>query len=301
MLTYGTDDIETHDSTSVALRIQFLAIEIARNRLGLNEFAFERRQEAKRAAAHLQLFNFASAGRDATVVLESIAASDKPDSEENLKLKEKALFRLANSQHLQRNFSLAKSTYITLLQTIPTSNKAKEGIAKCEAREKQATIGEYDFLSMYRAGLMIGALRLDIADYQGPIKVEEIASRGGGRGMIATRNIRAGELLLLEKAFCATFIEDLDPRFPNISIDMVRSTVSHSTTVGQVIGIAKKISDDPSLVSVINSLYAGPTQSLPTLTTEVPALEGFGVDVTRIEEVGTFNSYAHSFSASLHG
>ena len=255
-----------------------------------------------RAAAHLQLSNFASAGRDATAVLEAIEEMDDPDSQENMKLKEKALFRLANSQYGQRKFPLAKSTFTTLLQQVTTSQQAADGIAKCEAREKESATGEYDLLGMYRAGKKGGAVRLDVADYQGPIKVEQVAGRGGGRGVVAARNIRAGELLVLEKAFAVTFIEDLDPRFPILSIDMIRSAVSFSPAVAQVIKIANKLSDDPSLLSVVNSLYAGPKSTQPIATSvenfvasnsaEDTAVEGFGVDVTRIEEIGTFNAYA---------
>ena len=243
-----------------------------------------------RSAAQNQLTNFASAGRDAAYVLQSIEESDEPDSKANMKLKEKASFRLANSQYGQRKFPLAKSTFITLLQNFPTSQQAEEGIAKCEAREKESATGEYDFLEMYRAGKKGGAVRFDIGDYQGPVKSEQIATRGGGRGMVATRNIRAGDLISVEKAFLATFPEDLDPRFPIVSIDMVRSSVSFTTTVGQVIRIAQKVADDPSLETIVNSLYAGPNAPLPTTTLEEPIVKGFGVDVTRIEEVGIFNA-----------
>ena len=39
--------------------------------------------------------------------------------------------------------------------------------------------------------------RLDIADYVGPVSVRAMAERGGVCGVIATRYIRSGELLVL--------------------------------------------------------------------------------------------------------
>ena len=38
--------------------------------------------------------------------------------------------------------------------------------------------------------------RLDVASYTGPIQVESLAGRGGGRGVIASRDIQAGDLLV---------------------------------------------------------------------------------------------------------
>ena len=246
-----------------------------------------------RAAAHLQLSNFASAGRDATAVLEAIKEMDEPESKENLKLREKALFRLANSQYGQRKFLLAKSTFTTLLQHVPTGQQAVDGIAKCEAREKESATGEYDFLGMYQAGKKGGAVRLDVADYHGPIKVEQIAARGGGRGVVATRDIKAGEVVLAEKAFDICFAGDLNPKCFITTLDILRKEVKFNTGVAHVAGIVSKLMDDPSLIPVLDSLYAGPTESPPLpfpVTTDVASsLDSIGIDVGRVELVCTIN------------
>lgn len=246
-----------------------------------------------RSAAHLQLSNYASARRDVACVLQLIEESDRPDSETNMKLKEKALFRLANSQYGQRKFPLAKSTFITLLQTFPTSQQAKDGIAKCEAREKEAATGEFDFVGMYKAGKKGGAVRLDVADYQGPMKVEEIATRGGGRGIVATRQIKAGEVMLVERAFDVSFVQDLDEKCLVTSIDILRRDVKFNTGISHVAGIVSKLIDDPSLIPIIDSLYAGPTATAPVplsaIPPEEPPADGVGIDVARIELVCTVN------------
>lgn len=41
-----------------------------------------------------------------------------------------------------------------------------------------------------------GDRRMTIGDFFGPIKVVDMPQRQGGRGVVATRDIQAGELLL---------------------------------------------------------------------------------------------------------
>ena len=256
-----------------------------------------------RSAAHLQLSNFASAGRDAAYVLQSIEESDRPDSEANMKLKEKALFRLASSQYGQRKFLLAKSTGITLLQNFPTSQEAKEGIAKCEAREKESATGEYDFFGMYQSEG--GAVRFDVADYQGPIKVERITTRGGERGIFATRDIEVGEVLLVEKAFDVVFAEEGNLEFIVANVDPIRRMMKHKTTIPHVTNVIQKLVDNRSLVPLLDALYAGPKTPgplpvpLPRVDDPQQEFQPVGIDVKRIDLISEFNESVKSSPLGL--
>jgi hypothetical protein len=49
---------------------------------------------------------------------------------------------------------------------------------------------------------------MDRADFVGPIEVRPCKNPEHGRGVFSTRAVKAGELLLCEKAFCAAFARD---------------------------------------------------------------------------------------------
>jgi hypothetical protein len=69
------------------------------------------------------------------------------------------------------------------------------GVEKCRLRIQEREKGSYDWIQLFRQGSMPSA-RPDVADYLGPVKVSNLEHRGGGRGIIATRDIKPGELLV---------------------------------------------------------------------------------------------------------
>jgi hypothetical protein len=75
------------------------------------------------------------------------------------------------------------------------SQDAKVGIKKCEQRIKEKETGDYDWVHLREHGLVPG-IQLDVVDYKGPIQIAAFGNRGGGRGVIASRDIKIGELLV---------------------------------------------------------------------------------------------------------
>jgi hypothetical protein len=69
-------------------------------------------------------------------------------------------------------------------------------------RYKEQSKGGFTFREMFQAGLAGEAsgqaVRLDVADYVGPVK--EALVKGKGRGLVAARDISPGELLMAIKA-----------------------------------------------------------------------------------------------------
>ncbi|TNY23279.1 hypothetical protein DMC30DRAFT_450686, partial [Rhodotorula diobovata] len=89
---------------------------------------------------------------------------------------------------------------------------AKQRLAD-SAREKRHSIralpeaqetGDFDWeaLEELTAGKPFASIH--IPDYVGPVRVAQLKKRGGGRGVIATRDIEVGVLLIVEKAFALT-------------------------------------------------------------------------------------------------
>ena len=65
-------------------------------------------------------------------------------------------------------------------------------------RLKEAQYGCYDFLSIFKHGLAVPNPRHDVADFIGPVK--EVGISGMGKGLVATRDISVGELVVANKA-----------------------------------------------------------------------------------------------------
>ncbi|GAA5834797.1 hypothetical protein JCM9279_007109 [Rhodotorula babjevae] len=94
---------------------------------------------------------------------------------------------------------------------------------------------------------------LKIGHYVGPIRVAQLKKRRGGRGVIATRDIEPGELLLVEPAFALSHGHTTRT---SESFDSRKKSPPPATRelIHEVIG---RVLDDPSTLSVLEALYDG--------------------------------------------
>jgi hypothetical protein len=97
---------------------------------------------------------------------------------------------------------------------------------------------------------------LNHATYIGPIEVRPAGSKG--RGLFTTKAVKAGDILLYEKAFTYSFINE-EPTNENLAV-LVHVDNGHMIMGGQV-GlirmIAQKMFKDPSLAGTITDLHHG--------------------------------------------
>ncbi|KAG8938007.1 hypothetical protein FRC04_009814 [Tulasnella sp. 424] len=111
---------------------------------------------------------------------------------------------------------------------------------------------------------------MDLAEFTGPIEVASLSSRGGGRGIVAKRDIKFGELLVVSKAFafCA-----LDPANPEVyaAINLITNIVDSGFRAVVAIRVAELIAGNPRAVDAINQLYAGPANEPPSQFSTVPS------------------------------
>lgn len=140
-----------------------------------------------RALSYLRLRNFAAALSESQEIL-SIADLDK-DS------KLKALYRAGQASYGQADYVGAREWYEKALVEDPNHKDTIAGIERCGHRMKERETGECVMTALVNPS-DAGFVRQDIADYQGPIEVVPMEGRGGGRGVIASRNIKMGELLV---------------------------------------------------------------------------------------------------------
>lgn len=152
-------------------------------------------------------------------------------------------------------------------------------------RLEEAEEANYDWSARFQLGLDVHAHpRQDAADFLGPWKVERIAGRGGGRGAVATRDIKPGELLLVEKAFAIVYPWEVEGG--DVDGEIVQK-------------IVRKLEEDGSLARGMMSLYAGPAYPPPmsapaglSFATKLTSNSSATLDPRRIRGICEYNWYA---------
>jgi tetratricopeptide (TPR) repeat protein len=109
----------------------------------------------------------------------------------------KAAFRKGRCELLLGLYDSAAATFKELEQAGCLNDEVSKQIENLNARRREQTSGEYDFAWLY--SLPAGSLT-ECARYVGPIAASDCGDRG--RGVVVTRDVRAGELLFADKAFC---------------------------------------------------------------------------------------------------
>lgn len=142
-----------------------------------------------RSLASLRLGYYSAALADALYVADATGAS--------VANKVKALFRAGQAKY---GMGLWKDAEELLTQSTELENSeadtVRTWIKKCRNRMAESSDGIYDWTHLFDLANEKPAQRLDVADYLGPVQVVGMPSKGGGRGVVATRDIRCGELLV---------------------------------------------------------------------------------------------------------
>ncbi|GAA5837338.1 hypothetical protein JCM9279_005657 [Rhodotorula babjevae] len=245
-----------------------------------------------RAQAHLRLGNFASALRATSAVLAFLASDVAAPPLAEFK----ATLRRAKAFEGLRQLKSAREAYGRVLELDPTSADALSSAQRVGRMLHESATGEYDWRQIVKDE-DAGVKHDSVGDYVGPITVAEIEGRGGGRGVVATRDIKAGELLLVEKAFATG---ETDGAHVVMGFDIVRNMASSASKMALVEACAAKIQDDPSAAALLYTLHGGSSfkpignpvlgaqQDREVVTSAGPAC----ADIGRIEEICLVNSFS---------
>jgi hypothetical protein len=97
---------------------------------------------------------------------------------------------------------------------------------------------------------------LDHATYVGPVVVRTTESRG--RGLFTTKDVKAGDLLLCEKAFAHAFYDpDDSEKDLALLINVETDTMTIGTQANLLTLLVQKLYKNPSLMSTITNLHHG--------------------------------------------
>ncbi|GAA5915768.1 hypothetical protein JCM6882_003852 [Rhodosporidiobolus microsporus] len=246
-----------------------------------------------RAQAHLQLDNFASAYRDSSAVLKLLEAGVAPQSQTQLK----ATLRRARALEGMRLLPSANEAYAAVLEVDSSSVEGKKSKERVEKMLKEADTGVFDWQELDDTRRKEkGDAVVVVGDFVGPIKVEQLASRGGGRGVVATKDIKPGELLLVEKAFAVGRPGGEGPTII-AAANLHNNRAERPSDLLLASDLVKRLMDDPSTAPFLYSLYGGPeyssasTMSLGALTSRAVVDEPANVDIARLESISIQNRF----------
>ncbi|OAL45953.1 hypothetical protein IQ07DRAFT_548041 [Pyrenochaeta sp. DS3sAY3a] len=205
------------------------------------------------------------------------------DDQRSKELDSKAYYRAGSAAYGLGKFPQAKLFFEGQQKLTPDDKDAKTYLKKIEVRIREQETGAYDFFKI-RTGLSRARPSVDTATFINNTSIKD--SPGRGRGLFATRNIPASEIIMCEKAFCVVWGHEkealtamtYDQRDDNIRV----------SPVGLSKAIVQKLLSNPSQIENVLDLYGdyqGDSEEI--LETE----DGAVVDVFRIHDIMSRNAF----------
>ncbi|KAF5541141.1 unc-45 like b [Fusarium napiforme] len=200
---------------------------------------------------------------------------------------EKALFRHATALYKLHRFEDCEGMLIDLLDKFPDSKAAESTLLSVKTRLTEQHTGKYNFNKMYEiAKAAKGAPLIDCATYSKPVEIRE--SPGRGHGLFTTKAVKAGDLLLVEKAFEYSFIDEtrvMDKCTHMVNFNTKRLTSGASAHLWPK--VVQKLYHDPEALSAFNELHHGKYK--PVTATEADGRPV--VDAFLVEKILSLNSF----------
>lgn len=210
--------------------------------------------------------------------------------------KQKWEYRKSLALYQLYQYELALKSLKSQVKAYPDVEQFSLLLERTKARIEEQRSGNINFLGLFQAAAE--GREVDVADYQGPVKVTNKAGRG--RALVATRRIRKGELLIVAKPLSLA-LEDRSRL--NIVMGMNLATAgadpyARTDLIGQII---ERAADRPSWTKQFEGLFVGSRFADPSKpdfsnSAEEKALKKgkaviASVDAGRIEGICTYNSF----------
>lgn len=193
---------------------------------------------------------------------------------------EKALYRAAQALYKLGRFSECQEILTLLCKKFPNNGEAAAELTRVECRLKEQKCGIYDFKAIYEQISKLRPPHLDYATFTGPVAVR--ASKGRGRGLFTTKAVKAGDLILCEKAFAHCYADDPEKSDTITSkISLLISLDTNVMTMGTqsdlITTIVQKLWQNPSFLPEFTLLHHGSYKPL---------------DVTEVDNKPIVDTYA---------
>jgi hypothetical protein len=170
---------------------------------------------------------------------------------------EKALFRAAEALYKLERFIECVEVLVKLRAYFPDNNSAVVILDRAQARIREEKTGLYDFKQLQVKASNLRPPHLDCATYIGPVEVK--ATKSKGRGLFVTKAVKAGGLLLCEKAFCHTYASKQDESSSKVTtlLNLETNLASRGTHADLMKQIVQKLFRNPSIAPKFTTLYHG--------------------------------------------
>uniref|UniRef100_A0A915DCI8 SET domain-containing protein n=1 Tax=Ditylenchus dipsaci TaxID=166011 RepID=A0A915DCI8_9BILA len=185
---------------------------------------------------------------------------------------------LGKAAYGMREWQLAIDHFKRLHHDYPSDKEVSSLLNKANDRLQESLTGDYNLNELYKQSVLQKKLYMDVADYVGPVEIVDI--KGKGKGLVATRDVQKGTLLLVSKAFCLAFEDDLKADLCSITtFERTMETKKQALCIIKAIQMLRK---NKHKASDLYALFAG---DMPR-GVEIPS----GViDTARIEKICTYN------------
>lgn len=237
-------------------------------------------QDISRNRSHVNLLlnQFDEAKSDAKASL--IGREDQRSKD----LDSKAYFRAGCAAYNLGEYRDAKDLFEERQKLKPGERDTSVYLRKIKMRLGEQETGKYD-LKKIRTGLSRARPRVDAASFLSNTEVRD--SPGRGRGLFATRDIPAGEIVMCEKAFCVVWGYESEASTA-ITYD-VRDDRIRVSPIGLTRSIAQKLLSNSSQIERVIDLYGdwqGDGRHVPKTR------DGTIVDVFRVHDIMSRNAFS---------
>jgi len=206
--------------------------------------------------------------------MDALASLTGLDDEKHRELDGKAYMRAGSAAYNFGSFLEAKGFFEKQQKLMPGSKDAIARRRKTELRLKEQATGSYEFRRI-KTGISTGLPQVDAASYSSNVEIKE--SPGRGRGLFVIRELKPGEVIMAEKAFCAVWGHE-NEALTAMTYDK-RDDKIRVSPAGLPKAIVQKLQDNPSLVENVIDLfgdYGGIGKQL-ILRDSIPVIDTFQI------------------------
>ena len=159
-----------------------------------------------------------------------------------------------------RDWKRAKSAYDDVIVRYSTNVDALEGSLASAARLEEASTGCYDLLDLFNQ-TREGKYHLDAADYVGPVEIMQLPD--SRLGLKTTRAVKAGELLVANKAVVSVFPSDWAGGKKTMNRNMIIMVYEGPSASRLHAQLKYKWEHQPQLRSLFDRMPLGPNANPP--------------------------------------
>ncbi|KAK7700105.1 hypothetical protein SLS64_011123 [Diaporthe eres] len=214
-----------------------------------NHTDLRRALHRNRAQVYLNLGQYQFAFEDAIASVTS--GEDTPHQAKMLNVK--SYFRAGRAQYQLANFDLAKEHLDEAARLDPTDDTVKSDLARIKQRILEQQTGNYDFSAMAQSATA-SYKKLDHATFTSNTKVASAGKRG--RGLVATKDIKHGDSVMVEKAFCVHFGDELGKKC-SLLINVNTDRVEYGAQAECLYEAIDKVRRNPDQASKFFDLFDG--------------------------------------------